>query len=182
LTAFVIADNKFYIAALRPQSFIRYNIFRREQDNCCNCGQRYWADAMEKIERIGVSVEAKLLSAFDELTRRQGYQSRSEAIRDLIRARLSQQRLADPKAKAVAAVMIVYEHHSTRVIEKLTALQHSHLLHTISTMHIHLDDHHCLELIVLRGRVGEINRMAEQIISIKGIKLGRTNIVAVDAV
>ncbi len=132
---------------------------------------------MEQVERIGVSVDKNLLGAFDELITKQGYQSRSEALRDLIRKQLSEQRLGNPKAKAVAAVHLVYDHHSTKLMEKLTALQHSHLLRTICTMHIHLDAHDCLEIIVLKGTVGEINKMAEKMLSQKGVKLGNVNFV-----
>ena len=135
---------------------------------------------MGPIERIGVSVEKELLSKFDKLIAKQGYQSRSEAIRDLVRWQLSDERVGDPKAKAVAAVLLVYDHHSTKLMEKLTGLQHSHLLQTISAMHIHLDEHECLEVVVLRGRVGEIKRTAENIVSLKGVKLGRINFVATE--
>ena len=133
---------------------------------------------MKRVERIGVSLEKKLLSTFDKLIAKQGYQSRSEAIRDLIRRQLSSELLANPKTKAVAAICLVYDHHSTKLMEKLTDLQHSHILQTICSMHIHLDAHDCMEVIVLRGRVGEINKMAENIVSQKGVKLGRINLVA----
>jgi CopG family nickel-responsive transcriptional regulator len=135
---------------------------------------------MSQVERIGVSVEKELLSKFDKLIARQGYQSRSEAIRDLVRQRLSEELVGDPKAEAVAAVTLVYDHHSTKLMEKITSLQHSHLLQTISAMHIHLDEHECLEVIVLRGRVGEIKKTAENIVSIKGVKLGRINFVTTE--
>ncbi|MHC4336814.1 MAG: nickel-responsive transcriptional regulator NikR [Planctomycetota bacterium] len=135
---------------------------------------------MRRIERVGVSLDKKLLSMFDELITRQGYQNRSEAIRDLIRQQISSERLKNPEAQAVAAVVLVYDHHSTKLIDRLTDLQHSHILKTISSMHIHLDEHDCLEVIVLRGRVGEINKMAEGIISLKGVKLGRINLVATE--
>ena len=136
---------------------------------------------MEQVERIGVSLDKKLLSLFDKLIAKQGYQSRSEAIRDMIRQQLSGERLRNPKARAVAAVCLVYDHHSTKLMEKLTDLQHSHLLQTISSIHVHLDEHNCLEVIVLRGRVGEINKMAENIVSLKGVKLGRINFVTMEA-
>jgi CopG family nickel-responsive transcriptional regulator len=119
---------------------------------------------MSQVERIGVSVEKELLSRFDKLIAKQGYQSRSEAIRDLVRQRLSDEQVVDSKAKAVAAVILVYDHHSTKLMEKLTGLQHSHLLQTISAMHIHLDEHDCLEVVVLRGHVGEIKKTAENIL------------------
>jgi len=135
---------------------------------------------MSQVERIGVSVDKKLLSKFDKLLAKQGYQSRSEAIRDLVRQQLSDERLGNPKVKAVAAVCIVYDHHATRLAEKLIDLQHSHILQVISSLHVHLDEHECLEVVVLRGRVGEIKKTAENIVSLKGVKFGRINFVATE--
>jgi len=133
---------------------------------------------MAELERIGVSLDKGLLAEFDELIARQGYQSRSEAIRDLVRQQLSQERLADPQTEAVAAVVLVYDHHATKLTERLIEVQHSNLLQAISSLHVHLDRHDCLEVVVLRGRVREINRLGEQILSMKGVKLGRINLVA----
>jgi CopG family nickel-responsive transcriptional regulator len=133
---------------------------------------------MADLERIGISLDKKLLEDFDALIARQGYQSRSEAIRDLVRKQLSAERLADPQARAVAVVLMVYDHHATKLAEKLIALQHSHLVHVISSLHVHLDAHDCLEIIVLRGRVGEINQMGEHILSMKGVKVGQVSLVA----
>lgn len=137
---------------------------------------------MSQLERIGVSLDKELLSRFDELIDKQGYQSRSEALRDLVRRELSEEQLSNPKAKGVGAVFLVYDHHSTKLTDRLIGLQHSHnlasSLQVISSMHVHLDEHDCLEVIVLRGQVGEINKVAESILSMKGVKLGRLNIVA----
>jgi CopG family transcriptional regulator, nickel-responsive regulator len=133
---------------------------------------------MSHVERVGVSLEKELLDAFDKLIADKGYQSRSEAIRDLIRQQLSSDQLSNEKAEAVAAVVLVYDHHATAIMERLTELQHSHFLKTISSLHIHLDHHDCLEVIVLRGKVGEINRMGDKLVSIKGVKLGRINLLA----
>jgi CopG family nickel-responsive transcriptional regulator len=135
---------------------------------------------MAKIERVGVSLEKNLLGAFDKLIAAKGYQSRSEAIRDLIRQQLSASRVQNQKAQAVAAVVLVYDHHSTALMQRLTELQHSHLLQTISSIHIHLSHHDCLEVIVLRGSVGQINKMADKLISIKGVKLGRINLLTTE--
>ena len=100
----------------------------------------------------------------------------------MVRRQLSQERLQSPKSKAVAAVFLVYDHHSTKLTESLIELQHEHTLtssvQVISSLHVHLDEHDCLEVIILKGRVGEINKVAENILSMKGVKLGRTNIVA----
>jgi CopG family nickel-responsive transcriptional regulator len=143
---------------------------------------------MGQLERIGVSLDKNLLLMFDTLISKQGYQSRSEAIRNLIRQQLSQRRLSDPKTKAVAAVFMVYDHHATKLSDRLIDLQHcvpakrgpSHLLQVISSLHVHLNEHDCLEVVVLRGRVSEINSMAENILSLKGVKLGRINLLATE--
>ncbi len=135
---------------------------------------------MNRVERIGVSLDTKLLSKFDKLIAAEGYKSRSEAIRDLVRQRLSTERLSNPRTNAVAAVFLVYDHHATMVPQKLIDLQHSHILQAISSLHVHLDRHDCLEVIVLRGPVGQINKVAESILSMKGVKLGRINLVATE--
>ena len=135
---------------------------------------------MKQVERIGVSLETELLSTFDKLIAKQGYRSRSEAIRDLIRRQLSQQRLGNPKAEAVAGVFLVYDHHATKLANRLIGLQHSHILQVISSLHVHLGEHDCLEIIVLRGRVGQINKMGENLLSLKGVKLGRINLIATE--
>jgi CopG family nickel-responsive transcriptional regulator len=137
---------------------------------------------MSELERIGISLDKELLAEFDELIAGQGYQSRSEAIRDLVRRQISQKQLENPEAEAIGAVFLVYDHHAAKVAESLIELQHSHThsgaLQIISSLHVHLDEHDCLEIIVLRGRVGEINKVAENILSMKGVKLGRINVVA----
>lgn len=137
---------------------------------------------MSELERIGVSLDKDLLAEFDKLVTKQGYKSRSEAIRDLVRGQLSEEQLENPQAKAVAAVFLVYDHHSTKLTDSLINLQHSHTsagsMQVISSLHIHLDEHDCLEIIVIRGQVGEIRKIGENILSMKGVKLGKINVVA----
>jgi len=132
---------------------------------------------MGQAERIGVSLEKDLLKSFDKLTAKQGYSNRSEAIRDLIRQQLNCEKASNPKTKAVAAVCLVYDHHSSKLMDKLTALQHSHILQVVSSMHVHLDKHDCMEIIVLKGKISEIENLAESLLSLKGVKLGKINLV-----
>ena len=133
---------------------------------------------MKGVERIGVSLDQGLLKSFDALISGKGYNNRSEAIRDLIRRDLTEDKLADPESQAVATVLLVYDHHTTKLTDRLLHLQHNHLLETISSMHVHLDHHHCLEIIVLKGKVKQINTVGEQMVSLKGVKLGRVNIMS----
>jgi CopG family nickel-responsive transcriptional regulator len=133
----------------------------------------------QQLQRIGVSLETKLLDDFDAFISRQGYSSRSEAIRDLIRDRLISDRLDRPDTEAIAGVFVVYDHHRPGLTQKLVELQHSHLFRTISSMHVHIGHHDCLEVILLKGNVGEIVRLGDKIVSLKGVKLGKVNLISV---
>ena len=133
---------------------------------------------MGKIERIGVSLEKKLLADFDKIISGQGYKNRSEAIRDLIREKISKKQLADPNTLAVAGVFLIYDHHKTKLTQKLIELQHNHLLEVAASTHVHLDHHNCLEVIILKGKVKEIENLGNKISSLKGVKLSRVNLMA----
>ena len=132
---------------------------------------------MDRVQRVGISLESELLGQFDAFISRQGYTSRSEAVRDLIRDRLTQAQLGEPETEAIAAVFVVYDHHQAQLAQKLIKLQHSHLLKTISSMHVHIGHHECLEVILLRGKVGEITKLGDHIVSLKGVKLGKVNLI-----
>ncbi len=129
-------------------------------------------------ERIGISLDGDLLTGFDALIKQQGYTNRSEAVRDLIREKLAKEKLANPKTQAVAAVFVVYDHHHPQVSQKLMALQHSDFLKIISSIHVHIGHHDCLEVILIRGKVSEISKLGENIVSLKGVKLGRVNLIS----
>lgn len=131
---------------------------------------------MEQVERIGISLEKDLLALFDKMIEKQGYPNRSEAVRDLIRGQLSSEQLLKPSTKAFATVTFVYNHHATKLMEKLTTLQHSHLLQIICSTHVHLDHDYCMEIIVLKGPAGKISKTADYILSQKGIKLGKISL------
>ena len=128
---------------------------------------------MDKLERIGISLESSLLRGFDRLVEQKKYPNRSEAVRDLIRAALAQKQVENPDTQAVAALLLLYDHHTPRLGEKLNNLQHSHLLEVIAATHIHLDHHNCLEAVFLNGRVGQIQALADSLAGLKGVKLSR---------
>ncbi len=128
---------------------------------------------MSVLERFGVSMEDELLQRFDELIERKGYTSRSEAIRDLVRQELVKDEWADPNADVVGTVTIVYEHHEHELSNVLAELQHQYHEQIICTTHIHLDQHNCLEVIILRGQSSKIQYIADAIISTRGVKHGQ---------
>jgi CopG family nickel-responsive transcriptional regulator len=128
---------------------------------------------MPEVIRFSVSTDERLLARFDDLIAEKGYVNRSEAIRDLIRNSLVEEALADDLCEAVGTVTLVYDHHFSDLGDKLTEHQHTHHESIVSTLHIHLDHHNCLEVVVLRGKAGEIRRLADSLIGTKGVKHGR---------
>jgi CopG family nickel-responsive transcriptional regulator len=128
---------------------------------------------MPEVVRFGVSTDERLLGRFDDLIGRKGYVNRSEAVRDLIRNALVDDEWSEGDAEAVGTVTLVYDHHSTDLSDKLTEHQHSHHQEIISTLHIHLDAHNCLEVVVLRGPSREIKHIADGLIGTKGVKHGK---------
>lgn len=125
------------------------------------------------INRIGISLDSKLLKQFDKLIKSRGYSNRSEAVRDLIREKLLEQEWAAPVRETVAAVFLVYEHDAMNLSERLTHAEHSAFHYIVSTMHIHMDHDNCLEIIILRGPGKQIKKLADQLISLRGVKHGR---------
>lgn len=128
---------------------------------------------MAEIVRFGISINEQLLTRFDGLIEQKGYVNRSEAIRDLIRNALVEEEWANEDEEAVGTVSLVYDHHTRDLSDKLTEHQHTHHKEIISALHIHLDAHHCLEVVVIKGRARDIKRLAEELIGTKGVKHGK---------
>ncbi len=127
------------------------------------------------LERIGISLEDGLLARFDRLIADKGYATRSEAVRDLIRDALVQREWsrAGGREEKVAVVALVYDHDSSSLAQKLAHIQHENHRAVVSALHVHLDPHNCLEVLVLRGRATEVVHMGEGLISTKGVKYGK---------
>ena len=128
---------------------------------------------MSELIRFGVSIESHLLDQFDRLIQQRNYSNRSEAIRDLIRNELVHQEWKDEETEAVGTVTIIYDHHVRDLSSVLTSVQHDFNEQIISTMHVHLDHHNCLEVLAVRGKTKTIRQIADTLISIKGVKHGK---------
>jgi len=128
---------------------------------------------MANLARFGVSMEQELLAAFDGLIAEKGYANRSEAVRDLVRQALVARQWQIPRRLAVGALCLVYDHHVRDLANRLTRMQHEHVAHIISTLHVHLDHHNCLEVLVLRGRSDELQGLADRLIATRGVKHGQ---------
>lgn len=128
---------------------------------------------MGELVRFGVSIDENLLTSFDTLIHAKGYASRSEAFRDLIRDMLVRNSWeADSEEEHVATVTLVYNHEVRDLSDKLTEIQHETHEAVVSTLHVHLTKHNCLEVLVLRGKAAEIRRLADRLIATKGVSHG----------
>jgi CopG family nickel-responsive transcriptional regulator len=136
---------------------------------------------MSELSRIGVAIAAPLLKKFDHLIKSRGYTNRSEAFRDLIRGELVEEQWERPDSNVVGTVTLVYDHHVRLLNEKLTDMQHSHFHHILSTMHVHLDHDNCLEVLVVKGKASAVKKIADALISTKGVKHGRLTITSTGA-
>jgi len=128
---------------------------------------------MGETVRFGISMDDQLLQSFDRLIEQKGYANRSEAIRDLIRAAQVEFDWEEGEKEGVGTVTLVYNHHVRDLSDKLTEQQHSHHDQIISALHVHLDAHNCLEVLVVRGKVRDVRKIADELIGVKGVKHGK---------
>jgi CopG family transcriptional regulator, nickel-responsive regulator len=135
---------------------------------------------MGELSRIGVAIDSDLLDEFDRHIASRGYTNRSEAFRDLIRQELVDTAAESPDASVIGSVTLVYNHHVRQLTDKLTDMQHEAHHNIVSTLHVHLDHDNCLEVIVVRGKGRDVRRIADGLISTKGVKLGRLTITGAD--
>jgi CopG family nickel-responsive transcriptional regulator len=125
---------------------------------------------MTDITRFGVSLPSDLLEKFDAQIDAMGYGNRSKAIADLIRNSMVESAWQSGKGEVVGVVTMVYDHHTSDVVNKLLELQHEAKIDIYSTMHIHIDHHNCLEILALRGPPAEIKSFADSAKSVRGVK------------
>ncbi len=123
------------------------------------------------LVRFGVSIEGDLLSHFDEQIHKKGYTNRSEAIRDLIREQMVKEEW-DTNQETVGTITLVYDHHTRDLMGLLTHLQHSFEGEIKSVLHVHLDHHNCLEVLVVQGQGRVLQAFADRLVSTRGVKHG----------
>ena len=129
---------------------------------------------MSKIIRFGVSIEEELLQGFDALIAKKGYANRSEALRNLIRGMLLDVEVREkPDAEVVGTLTLVYDHDHGDLSNRLVDLQHKHHDRIISTLHVHIDEHSCLEVLIVRGRNDEVQQISDSLIGTRGVQQGK---------
>ena len=127
---------------------------------------------MSFLVRTGISLESELLARFDQMIARKGYGSRSEAIRDLVREHSVASDVAQNRV-IVGTLTLVYDHHQPKLSERLIQAQHDYQGKVLATTHVHLDHRNCLEVIIVKGRGSEVQQLADQLLSLRGVKHGK---------
>lgn len=125
------------------------------------------------LVRFSVSMPESLVDGFDRLIEAQGYKTRSEAVRDLIRERLVRREWEEGDQPVAGALTLVYDHHVRGLAEELTRLQHEHIGLVVSALHVHLDHHNCLEVLVMKGEARRLTEVSDRLIATRGVKHGK---------
>jgi len=134
------------------------------------------AEDITSVTRFSVSVPPKLLTDYDRMVEEKGYDNRSLAVADMMRAQLVEHRQKTGRGEIAGTITLVYDHHTRHVQEALTAIQHDHHEVIISTMHVHLDHYNCLEVLVVRGKAALVKKIADELIAAKGVKHGKLTV------
>jgi len=124
------------------------------------------------LTRFSVSIDSELLKRFLQLGRKRGWQNRSEALRDIMREALVREEW-ERDDEIVGTITMVYDHHRRELTERLTGMQHEHHDAVLATMHIHLDHDKCLEVVAVKGSASGVQRIADTLIAMKGVKHGK---------
>ena len=128
------------------------------------------------VVRFSVSLPRQLAKQLVQMTREKGHDNRSQAIGDMIRDHLVEHRQQFEQTEIAGTITLVYDHHKHGLQETLTDFQHDHYEAIISTLHVHLDHHNCLEVLVVRGKAADVRHMADRLIAAKGVKHGKLTI------
>jgi len=130
----------------------------------------------DSVVRFSVSLPRKLAKELDLMATEKGYDNRSLAIADMIRAHLVEHRQQKGRGEIAGSITLVYDHHKHHLQDLLTDLQHEHRAVIISSLHCHLDHDNCLEVLAVRGKASEIKQLADELIAAKGVKHGKLTI------
>lgn len=128
---------------------------------------------MSKLVRFGISMDSRLLKKFDQMIAEKGFFNRSEAIRDLIRDQLVDETWQEEEKEVLGTITLVYDHETRELNDRLVDLQHQFHQAIVSSLHVHLDKHNCLEVLIVRGNGRDVKHVAEKLIGIKGVKHGK---------
>ncbi|AMO46726.1 CopG family transcriptional regulator, nickel-responsive regulator [Kosakonia oryzendophytica] len=132
------------------------------------------------MQRVTITLDDDLLETLDNLSERRGYNNRSEALRDILRSALSQESAQDNEKQGYAVLSYVYEHEKRDLASRIVATQHHHHDLSVATLHVHISHDDCLEIAVLKGKMGEVQHFADDVIAQRGVRHGHLQCLAAE--
>ncbi|MEI8351471.1 MAG: nickel-responsive transcriptional regulator NikR [bacterium] len=130
----------------------------------------------ETVSRFSLSMPAGLVRQLDQMVKAKGYVNRSQAVADMVSAHLVEVQGEEGEREIAGTITLVYDHHKRNVQALLTDIQHDHQEVIIATLHVHLDHHHCMEVLAVRGKAGVVRLVADQLIAARGVKHGKLTV------
>ena len=130
------------------------------------------------MQRVTITLDDNLLDTLDALSQRRGYHNRSEALRDILRSVLAQEAAQDDEKQGYAVLSYVYEHEKRDLASRIVATHHHHHDLSVATLHVHINHDDCLEIAVLKGRMGEVQHFADDVIARRGVRHGHLECLA----
>jgi CopG family nickel-responsive transcriptional regulator len=133
------------------------------------------------MQRVTISMADGLADELDIFMRDNGYENRSEAVRDLARAGLDRARSQSAgSGQCLASLLYVFDHGVREIPKRLTQAYHAHHELSVATLHVHLDHDNCLEVAVLRGDSAAVRDFARGVIAERGVRHGQVTFIPVD--
>ena len=129
------------------------------------------------MQRITITIDDDLLGAVDELMTRRGYDSRSEAMRDIIREMIDRERLAEPDTDCIGALTFVFDHETRDLAQRITTAHHHRHDLSVASLHVHVNHESCLEISVLRGPLQEVRAFADAVASQRGVRSAKLHLI-----
>jgi CopG family nickel-responsive transcriptional regulator len=135
------------------------------------------------MQRVTITLDDDLMADLDRMIEQQGYQNRSEAIRDFARAGMQQaaQDAGKASGECVAALVYVYDHAARDLSSRLVNNFHDHHDLSLATLHVHLDNDNCMEITALKGRTADVQHLADHVIAERGVRYGRVVMIPTEA-
>ena len=130
----------------------------------------------EPVARFSISLPSELAKQLDRMASQKGYDNRSLAVADMIRAHLVEHQQQFGDKEIAGTITLLYDHHKQHVQAALTDIQHDHHEVIVATLHVHLDHQNCMEVLAVRGKAALIKRIADELIAAKGVKHGKLTV------
>ena len=130
------------------------------------------------MQRVTITLDDDLLETLDNLSEQRGYNNRSEALRDILRSALTQESTQNSEQQGYAVLSYVYEHEKRDLASRLVATQHHHHELSVATLHVHISHDDCLEIAVLKGKMGDVQHFADDVIAQRGVRHGHLQCLA----